>query len=60
MEMEKSERKSCTFEGEEYSHGSEVCKDGKCMICNDGQWEPSVHVFPVEESEMPDEQNETD
>jgi len=53
--MAKTERKNCTFEGREYSHGTELCIEGKCMICNDGRWEQVVtEIFPPEIAEEPE------
>jgi hypothetical protein len=32
-------KKECTHRGEDYAHDSEVCESGRCMRCNDGEWE---------------------
>lgn len=36
--MNKSEAKSCTFEGEVYLEGTELCV-ANCMVCVNGEWE---------------------
>jgi hypothetical protein len=33
-----SSKKICTFEGAQYSHGSELCTSTRCLRCDDGQW----------------------
>lgn len=38
-EINLDDYKSCTFDGAEYSHGSEVCSGGKMLRCHDGEWE---------------------
>ena len=30
---------SCDYGGKQYSHGSELCQDGRRKICRDGEWE---------------------
>jgi hypothetical protein len=39
--MEKSETKSCTFEGEVYPEGAELCV-ANCMVCVNGEWEYKI------------------
>ena len=35
-------QRDCMFEGDKYSHGSEVCTATKCLRCEDGTWSPSM------------------
>jgi len=37
-EMEELEKKSCAFEEMIFSHGLRRCDDGRCVVCNDGDW----------------------
>lgn len=46
--MDLSRKSECTHRDRTYSHGSEMCIEERCMICNDGRWESSVHVYPPE------------
>jgi hypothetical protein len=48
--MEGSERKSCAYEGTLYSDDAEVCAEGKCMICQDGEWQETTELFPPKKS----------
>ncbi|MFP5212392.1 MAG: hypothetical protein ACLGPL_03335 [Acidobacteriota bacterium] len=29
---------SCQLKGNNYSQGSRVCEDEKCIVCKDGKW----------------------
>jgi hypothetical protein len=38
IHMEVIEKKSCTYEGETYIHGSEVEQPERNLICINGKW----------------------
>lgn len=40
--MDKSKGRECTFEGETYSDGSQVCVAQNCMLCVNGKWEYKI------------------
>jgi hypothetical protein len=48
--MEKSETKSCAMDGRIYSDDAEVCAEGRCMICRDGDWQETQDLFPPKKS----------
>ena len=48
--MERSSKSGCSFKDHLYPHDSEVCREGKCMICNDGKWEETDELFPPKTS----------
>jgi hypothetical protein len=33
------DREDCVYEGKSFSHGSEICSQDLCMLCNDGTFE---------------------
>lgn len=34
-----ADREECVYEGKSFSHGSEVCSEDLCKLCNDGTFE---------------------
>ncbi len=40
--MEFHEGDSCRFDDSVYPDGSEVCCEGYCLVCKDGQWEDTL------------------
>lgn len=36
--MERKEKKDCRSDGFVHPDGSEVCCEGYCLVCKDGQW----------------------
>jgi len=48
--MERFTEDTCSYKGHTYGHDSEVCGDGKCMICKDGNWEETTDLFPPKET----------
>jgi len=41
-----AEEKTCTFADFEYAHDSKMCLSGKCVKCNDGEWEETDQSCP--------------
>lgn len=49
-----SQRKGCELDGKKHSHGSEVCDDDQCVVCNDSRWEREVFIYPPERAGLKD------
>jgi hypothetical protein len=41
-----TEKKSCSFAGFHYPKDSKICKSGKCMKCDNGQWKDTGRKCP--------------
>lgn len=40
--------RSCKYENSRRPAGSEVCVDGKCMICQNGKWKDKIEgLYPA-------------
>lgn len=39
---------SCTHEGKEYEERTALVIDGKCHVCNNGEWQPTAYNLPAE------------
>ena len=44
--METSGLQECSLASYVLAHGSELCMEGKCIICSDGDWEDKMDVYP--------------
>jgi hypothetical protein len=44
--MERSQERNCSYRGDIYDNDSQVCRDERCIICNDGEWK-SVTFPPI-------------
>ena len=38
LRMQTAQKEKCTFEGQTYEHGSELCDDEECLVCLNGKW----------------------
>lgn len=45
--METSGLQECTLNDNVYAHASEICTAAQeCFICNNGEWEEKIDVYP--------------
>ena len=48
MDMEQmSGNQDCRYDGKSYSHGTQLCVGGGCLVCDDGKFTNAEQTPPV-------------